>query len=425
MLPRTQFLRTKAAAVAITLALSTLAPAFAGSPVPVDSTWSVNNDGNWTVSANWSNGVPNAPGSTARFSGDTLSVINVSDPVTVGRILISGDTSYTYGGSTIAFNNTGGDPGDARISSDGGNHVFSTPLDIGLFTNLDISMEAGSITFNGAIGGPISNVDIFGPGTVLFNAANSLSQPVTVNNATLGGTGSFSGLVIASFNGTIAPSATLSAASTATLTMTGLSTGAGGTLAFHLVSPGAASVNDKLVVNQSGGLTLNGGSIAITATSTGAASLGYYKAIQYSGAINGTGINSLTLPAAVGNVVYTLDTIHDPGFIDIHRGFLGDANDDGSVTFADFVTLANNFGQSNTGWSGADFNNDGGTTFSDFIILANHFGQTISGGALTATPDELAAMNAFAAAHAAPEPASLTILTGAPLFFLVRRRPIR
>ena len=38
----------------------------------------------------------------------------------------------------------------------------------------------------------------------------------------------------------------------------------------------------------------------------------------------------------------TLDLSHTPGYIDIHRGYLGDANDDGTVNFSDFVALSNN-----------------------------------------------------------------------------------
>ena len=38
-------------------------------------------------------------------------------------------------------------------------------------------------------------------------------------------------------------------------------------------------------------------------------------------------------------MVYTLDANHDAGFLDIHRGFLGDANDDGTVTASDYAAL--------------------------------------------------------------------------------------
>jgi fibronectin-binding autotransporter adhesin len=100
---------------------------------------------------------------------------------------------------------------------------------------------------------------------------------------------------------------------------------------------------------------------------------------------------------------------------------LGDANLDGLTNFADFVQLSNNYGKSNTSWLTGDFNNDNTTNFADFVLLSNHYGQSFAGNAFTATPEELAALSAFADSHAVPEPASLTLLAlAAPL--LLRRR---
>jgi hypothetical protein len=54
---------------------------------------------------------------------------------------------------------------------------------------------------------------------------------------------------------------------------------------------------------------------------------------------------------------------------------LGDANRDFAVTFADFVTLQNNFGQAGVKtWDQGDFNDDGTVTFADFVALQNNFG---------------------------------------------------
>lgn len=70
----------------------------------------------------------------------------------------------------------------------------------------------------------------------------------------------------------------------------------------------------------------------------------------------------------------------------------GDSNQDGKVSFADYIAMANNFGQKGASWGMGDFNGDGTVSFSDYIALANNFGQ--------ATP--------------APEPGSaILLLTGA------------
>ena len=51
----------------------------------------------------------------------------------------------------------------------------------------------------------------------------------------------------------------------------------------------------------------------------------------------------------------------------------GDADLNKSVTFTDFVSLANNFGQTGTGWLQGNFNLDNVTNFADFVLLANNF----------------------------------------------------
>jgi hypothetical protein len=103
---------------------------------------------------------------------------------------------------------------------------------------------------------------------------------------------------------------------------------------------------------------------------------------------------------------------------------MGDANDDGTVNFSDFIILSQNFGQSGT-WSNANFNTDSIIDFTDFITLSQNFGKTIGAGNLTVTEEEIAlfhsASQSFFASHGIPEPTSLALLTlGATL--LLRRK---
>jgi hypothetical protein len=58
----------------------------------------------------------------------------------------------------------------------------------------------------------------------------------------------------------------------------------------------------------------------------------------------------------------------------------GDADLNGTVNFADFQALQNNFGQSGKGWQQGDFNGDSSVNFADFQMLQNKFGQSGGGG---------------------------------------------
>ncbi|OHB71161.1 MAG: hypothetical protein A2V70_16205 [Planctomycetes bacterium RBG_13_63_9] len=83
----------------------------------------------------------------------------------------------------------------------------------------------------------------------------------------------------------------------------------------------------------------------------------------------------------------------------------GDADFDGTVTFADFNALANHYGMAGVGWREGDFSGDGTVRFEDFNTLANHFGNSsvASGGA-----------------KPVPEPAAAAMLLGGLLALLCR-----
>ena len=76
----------------------------------------------------------------------------------------------------------------------------------------------------------------------------------------------------------------------------------------------------------------------------------------------------------------------------------GDLNGNGDVAFADFLVLADNFGQSGVGYPAGDIDLEGTVAFADFLALADNFGKT---------PGAVAA--------AVPEPSPLVLLSGTAL----------
>ena len=63
----------------------------------------------------------------------------------------------------------------------------------------------------------------------------------------------------------------------------------------------------------------------------------------------------------------------------------GDANLDGDVNFADFLTLSANFGQAGT-WDQGDFDGNGMVQFPDFLALSDNFG-TVANASVSTVPE--------------------------------------
>ena len=69
--------------------------------------------------------------------------------------------------------------------------------------------------------------------------------------------------------------------------------------------------------------------------------------------------------------------------------FFGDANLDGTVSFADFLALSAGFGQPG-GWAKGDFDGSGDVAFGDFLLLSENFGQTDIAAASVPEPNSMA-----------------------------------
>lgn len=84
---------------------------------------------------------------------------------------------------------------------------------------------------------------------------------------------------------------------------------------------------------------------------------------------------------------------------------VGDLDGDGTVAFADFLVLSDNFGNETATYSEGNIDLAGGVAFSDFLVMSNNFGKTAAG------------------VSAVPEPSSsLMIAIGLGICMVVRRR---
>jgi hypothetical protein len=103
----------------------------------------------------------------------------------------------------------------------------------------------------------------------------------------------------------------------------------------------------------------------------------------------------------------------------------GDADANGLVDFGDFQKLAEHFEKAG-GRDQGDFDYDGRVTFADFQVLERWFGSGVGGMTTTVSPQERAAIAAFAAGHSVPEPGVTTIAVALGGMLLSRgRRPKR
>jgi hypothetical protein len=98
----------------------------------------------------------------------------------------------------------------------------------------------------------------------------------------------------------------------------------------------------------------------------------------------------------------------------------GDANGDGSVNFADLVSLAQHYNavDGQRTWAEGDFTWDGKVNFADLVALAQHYNTA----AADIVPASIASDFVAAQAAAVPEPTGLSLCALAAAGTLLRRR---
>lgn len=347
--------------------------------------WAVDSSGSWSVAGNWTGGVPNAAGATAKFGAIITSprTVTVDIPVTVGKIIFDNANAYTLAGpSTLTFSQTAG---TAEINLAQGSHNISAPIVLSSDTN------------------------ITGAGTLVTGA---ISNDVVLTIQTRTTTGAIDG------NGNLSVDAgkTLTAdhVRQASLVIYGTAQISAGR------STGKTSKVTGLTINAGAKLDLGSNDLVVDSSGTSFATIRSKIISGYNlGAWNGEGIvssaaaSSTTPKTALGyasNAVLGLGTFSGVSVsgtsILVRYTAAGDANLDGTVNSLDFNALAGGYGiASNANWTQGDFNYDGKVSTLDFNLLSGNFNQTVASPTLGSV---------------VPEPAALVVL---PLALgLIRRR---
>jgi arabinogalactan endo-1,4-beta-galactosidase len=343
-------------------------------------TWNVDSDGTWSNAANWSNGLPDGAGQTARFG----SVINAPRTVTldsarsVGTMTFLSSSSYAIvGNSTLTLDVNSG---PANISVLAGSHTISCPVALADDTDINVAWT-NSLTLSGHLTATGKKITKLGSGTVQLENVRASALDVQYGKVKL------------SVKSTPDDPA-------GTTVVSGLSIAAAGA-SMDLT-------NNAMVIDYSGSAgtlvddvrqhLLNGRLISSSA--------GTVHRVGY--ADNAV----LGLSSFAGHSV-------DPTSLLIGYTSAGDANLDGLVDIKDLFALASHYNTSGNVWTGGDFNYDGTVDAVDLGLLARNWQAGV--GAPPGIPLDAAMASLGLPGVAVPEPAGLRLLPACG-WLLARRR---
>jgi autotransporter-associated beta strand protein len=350
----------------------------------------------WDAAAlNWNAGA-SAPANQYWSSShaDSATFAGAPGTVTVAAPVTTGGMTFAIGGYTLNGSSpiTLAGTGSITVTSAPDTATINTPLagSAGLRKNGN-----GTLVLNGA--STYTGATLIQQGSLIVNGSLPAGAATVFANARLGGTGSLGGAIDAS--GTVAPGATLRAASARFRT--------GSTLATDV----AAASSGRLTLT--GVATIDPGAILAVQPAAGFApapgqTYDVLVAAQLAGSFST--YTDLLTPTANGLV---LAPQYLPDRLRLTATLPGDATLDGAVDFNDLVKLAQSYNTTLTGvtpntWEEGDFNLDGTVDFNDLVKLAQNYNQSAApAGALRA---EFAADWAAAQAVAVPESSTTTLI---------------
>lgn len=317
----------------------------------VRPTWSVAGGGDWSASVNWSRGVaPDYRGANAVLPSSSAGgrTIQLTSPVTVGRLTLEGPAGYTLtGGGSLTLDTPAA---RARVLVTSGSHAIDVPVAAATDTTFEVAGEAQvslgqGLTADGAKGLTKSGAGTLAAahvraGALLIESGWVRILPSTTANAPDG----------------VSRVGALTLAGTFTTPLATLDLSNNTLLVDH--APGASPLTDLRQYVATGATTGVGVVSSETDARTRLAVVASHELFSvFPATFAGQMVDDSTVIVA-----YTLT---------------GDANLDFRVNIEDFASLAANFNRSG-GWRQGDFDGDGLTAVGDFAVLAAAFNQALA-----------------------------------------------
>jgi autotransporter-associated beta strand protein len=328
------------------------------------------------------------------------------------------DGTITFGGGTLQFtvasagqdwatrirNSTGA--GIIRLDTNGQNVTFAGAIAASNTAGLT-KLGGGTLTLSGV--NLYTGTTTVTAGTLLVNNPGSLAvgSPVIVNGGgTLGGDGTIYGPVTVVAGGILAPGTSAGTLNVGTVAIPSSVTMDVGAI-YNWEFDGTRG--DTVAVQ--GDLTLTSGwKLALVDAGGTPASGAEYDLFTYTNTLYGT-IEANIIASPAGWPYATIvkdDTTPGARRIYLRFGLPGDADGDGVVDAADYITVKQNFGMTDAQWAQGDFSGDRQVNWTDLQILMTNFGTRSVGGA-----------------PAAPEPCSAVLLMFGAAALLRRRSCLR
>lgn len=411
-----------------------------GSPGPFITEWAWPQGGFWSEIGKWSYGRPDWVGTEALFRGaiNQPSLVYVDDDVTIGAMRFNHTTPYTIeslGNRSIHMQEeVSGGP--ATIEVQAGTHYLNANL---IFESPGVITVASGSTLN--LGSRIrtdSALEIKKNGTGQLNVSSKFEVAAGTKFITEGG----STLISANVGNHDDSLLELEVRGVSTVT----NVAASQDLRALRVLTGArmnTTVDDLIIHTDSLSVTgqLNLRDTLMLVDYTGASPLASITAAigsGYNGGLwNGQGIiseNAASNPILAVGIIEASAKFGTSTFPVSYAGYSlddttilmeltvrGDVNLDHTVNFTDLLIVAQNYGQTGP-WSWGDFNYDGNIGFGDLLTVAQAYGN--SGWELSARDGfSQSFINDWQAALLqVPEPTTMSLLGGAALLTLRRRR---